>query len=269
MKNLLIGAISTNYGIDDIQNWVASAKKVLTQEDDIYILLYNFKSESELVPYLESNGVNVLTLDFDLFGSPIDQFETNTGLLVPATAYKLVHNIRFLHIWRMLLEIAYVEVLITDVKDVIINKRPFGRFSGDEYIVASSEVIRYQDHDWNKEHIHQTFGIASFDLLSQDVNNVGVILGKGEVIKHLCLDIYLNAINKVKVADQTAFNYLINNSYKCKTIRTDLKDKWAVHLHVINEGRVPFDLHTLSEYTIIHQYDRLGNEIQYYYTLPK
>ena len=269
MKNLLIGAISTNYNVSDIENWVNSAKKVLTEDDEIYILLYNFKSGNVLVPYLESKGINVLVMDFDLHGSHIDQFETNTGLMTSSTAYKLVHNIRFLHIWRMLLEISYNEVLITDVKDVILNKRPFGRFEGEEFIVASSEVIKYQDHDWNKDHIQETFGLASLDLLNQDVNNVGVVLGKGEAIKHLCLDIYLNALNKTKVADQTAFNYLINNSYKSKTLRTNLSDKWAVHLHVVNEGRVSFDLNTLKDYTIIHQYDRLGNEIQHYYTIPQ
>lgn len=269
MKNLLIGAISTNYNIKDIENWVNSAKKVLLEDDEIYILLYNFKSENELVPYLETKGINVLIMDFDLYGSHIDQFATNTGLMTPATSYKLIHNVRFLHIWRMLLEIAYNEVLITDVKDVILNKRPFGRFKGDDFIVASSEVVRYQDHDWNREHIQETFGLASLDLLTQDVNNVGVVLGKGDVIRQMCLDIYLNAINKTKVADQTAFNYLINNTYKSKTIRTTLEDKWAVHLHVINEGRVPFNLNTLNDYTIIHQYDRLGNEIQHYYTIPQ
>lgn len=269
MKNLLIGAISSNYTVQDIKNWVVSARKALTSTDQIYILAYNFKEDHPVIQYLKDNDVQIVMPSFGMWGQPIDNFETNTGLLTESTGYRLIHNIRFLHIWWLLQQVEYDEVLITDVKDVIINKDPFRRFQGSEYIVASSEVIKYKDHEWNKDHLTQTFGLAGVELLEKEVNNVGVVLGRGKVIKHLCLDIYLNAINKIKVADQTAFNYLINTHYKDKTIATGLADKWAIHLHVVHEGKVPFDLTTLNDYTIIHQYDRLGNEVQHYYTIPQ
>jgi hypothetical protein len=38
---------------------------------------------------------------------------------------------------------------------------------------------------------------------------------------------------------------------------TDLNDKFAVHLHVIANGFVDFDLKRIDEYCIVHQYDRL------------
>ena len=269
MKNILIGAISGNYGIVDIENWVRSAKRVLTNKDQIYILAYNYKEDDEVIRYLLENEVQVVMPRIDMWGNPIEEFETNTGLMNTQNSYKLIHNIRFLHIWWLLSSIEYNQVLITDVKDVIINKRPFTDEEMEECIIASSEVIKYGEHQWNKEHILQTFGLAGIELLKEEVNNVGVLLGTGNTIKSLCLDIYLNAINKVKVADQTGFNYLIRNSYKDKTVFTGLEDKWAVHLHVINEGLVPFDLHQLNDYTIIHQYDRLGNEIFNYYTIPQ
>lgn len=269
MKNILIGAISGNYGIGDIQNWVRSAKKVLTEKDQIYILAYNYKEDSEVIKYLLENQIEVIMPEIDMWGNSIEEFETNTGLMNTQNSYKLIHNIRFLHIWWLLSSIDYNQVLITDVKDVIINKRPFTDKEMEECIVASSEVIKYGEHQWNKEHILQTFGLAGIELLEEEVNNVGVLLGKGNIIKSLCLDIYLNAINKTKVADQTGFNYLIRNSYRDKTVFTGLEDKWAVHLHVINEGLIPFDLHELKNYTIIHQYDRLGDEIFNYYTIPQ
>jgi hypothetical protein len=269
MKNILIGAISGNYSIGDIQNWVRSAKRVLTEKDQIYILAYNYKGDSEVIRYLLENQIEVLMPEIDMWGNSIEEFETNTGLMNTQNSYKLIHNIRFLHIWWLLSSIEYNQVLITDVKDVIINKRPFTDKDMEECIVASSEVIKYGEHQWNKEHILQTFGLAGIELLEEEVNNVGVLLGKGNVIKSLCLDIYLNAINKTKVADQTGFNYLIRNSYRDKTVFTGLEDKWAVHLHVINEGLIPFDLHELKNYTIIHQYDRLGDEIFNYYTIPQ
>lgn len=269
MKNVLIGAISSNYSTSDIENWVRSARRVLTDEDQIYILAYNFKEDHPVIKYLLENKVEVVIPGFDMWGNSIEEFDTNTGLMTNQTSYKLIHNIRFLHIWWLLSNIEYNQVLITDVKDVIINKRPFSGNLPAECIVASSEVIKYEEHEWNKAHIEQTFGILSIELLNKEVNNVGVVLGTGEVIKTLCLDIYLNAINKNKVADQTAFNYLIQNSYRSRTLFTRLEDKWAVHLHVVNEGLVPFNLHQLNDYTIIHQYDRLGDEILNYYTLPQ
>lgn len=269
MKNILIGAISGNYTIHDIQNWVRSAKKVLTEEDQIYVLAYNYQEDSPVIHYLIENQIEVVMPNIDMWGNPIQEFETNTGLATAQNSYKLIHNIRFLHIWWLLNSIEYNQVLITDVKDVIINKRPFTDQYTKECIIASSEVIKYGEHQWNKEHILQTFGLAAIELLEEEVNNVGVVLGAGDAIKSLCLDIYLNAVNKPKVADQTAFNYLIRNSYKSKTTFTGLQDKWAVHLHVVNEGLVPFDLHQLKDYTIIHQYDRLGDEILNYYTIPQ
>ena len=84
------------------------------------------------------------------------------------------------------------------------------------------------------------------------------------------LKTHVLSINKSKNADQAAYNYLIQNSYKEKTLFTDLNDKWGVHLHVINQKLVDFNLENLKEYVIIHQYDRipkLKNEIFNYYTI--
>jgi hypothetical protein len=75
----------------------------------------------------------------------------------------------------------------------------------------------------------------------------------------MCADIYLLSVGKLKVADQTSFNYLIQTKYKDQTRYTTLDDKFAVHLHVINAGLVTFDLNTVSQYKIVHQYDRIPN----------
>ena len=80
-----------------------------------------------------------------------------------------------------------------------------------------------------------------------------------EIVKNMCADIYLLSVGKFKVADQTSFNYLIQTKYKNKTNFTSLNDYFAVHLHVINAGLVPFDLQTVSQYKIVHQYDRIKN----------
>ena len=53
---------------------------------------------------------------------------------------------------------------------------------------------------------------------------------------------------------RTSFNYLIQTKYQQLTSFTE---NIAVHMHVINAGYVPFDFNTLSNYIIVHQYDRI------------
>ena len=77
------------------------------------------------------------------------------------------------------------------------------------------------------------------------------------MIKELCADIYLFATGRHKVADQTSFNYLIQTKYKHQTQFLGLEDMFAVHLQVIVNGLVKFDLTDIAKYVIIHQYDRI------------
>jgi hypothetical protein len=162
-------------------------------------------------------------------------------------------------------------VLLTDVNDIVFNGNPFiwlrnKNFKG---IVASSEEVTHEEETWNLENYWTTFGIITEFHKNTKVYNAGTISGTAQEVANLCRDIYLLSINKPRNADQAAYNYLIQNSYKDKTLFTDLSDKWVLHLHVINQKQVPFDLNSIKDYTIIHQYDRLENEILNYYTLPQ
>jgi hypothetical protein len=94
---------------------------------------------------------------------------------------------------------------------------------------------------------------------NKKIYNAGTISGTAKIISDLCRDIYLLSINKPRNADQAAYNYLIQTSYKPYTKFTDMHDNWGIHLHVINAGLVPFDLNNIKDYTIIHQYDRIPN----------
>lgn len=269
--NILMGAVSGNYSINDINRWILSAKKVLSEDDKIVLLLYNSTKDSDLFKFLIQNNIEVLQPDFDFYGVIVDRFETNTGTTTQHNSANLVHNIRFLHSWIYLKEVECEYVLMTDVKDVYFNRNPFTwiKANSTNNIITSSEAIKYKDHAWNMEHLYHTFGLVSSIMQDNDVYNVGVVAGKRENMMSLFLDIYLNALSKVKVADQTSFNYLINNTYKSQVQFTNLKDYWAVHLHVINEGHVKFNLEDIEKYTIVHQYDRLPHEIQHHYTIQK
>lgn len=250
MKNLLIGAISGNYEISDVKVWVESSK---FEGIERVLLLYNDINEKTIV-YLKDQGVELIKPDYDFWGRNIPYFETNTGNVNLENSYNLVHNIRFFHIWNYILNTNYKKVFITDVKDVYFNSNPFDGLE-DGKLTATSEIITYKDHPWNNHHLLVTLGVIGHEcLLNEQVLNVGAFGGDRNLVKDICADIYLMAIGKSKVADQTSFNYLVRTRYKGITnITTNI----AAHLHVVNEGLVDIDLNSLSNYKIIHQYDRI------------
>lgn len=253
MRNLLIGAISGNYGITDVDRWVESSNRFNCER---ILLLYN-NTNSELSEYLLSKNIDVVVPEFDMYGQYTTKFETNTANNDLESSYNLVHNVRFFHIWQILNDTEYDKVLITDVRDVYFNRDPF-EYVPHNLIIASSEVVKYENEDWNKRHLFVNLGGIGTDvLIDKEVYNVGVFGGCGHYVRNICRDIYLMSIGKKLVADQTSFNYLIQTTYKDDVMFTDLTNNFAVHLDVIAKGFVPFDMNTLDRYFIVHQYDRL------------
>jgi hypothetical protein len=253
MKNLIIGAISGNYSPQDLKNWVETSN---WGDCERVLLLYN-PSNNGIEEYLKNNNINIIYPNFDFWGNEKTQFNSNTGICDFTTSYDLIHNIRFFHIWNYLQSNTYDKVLITDVRDVYFNSNPFESLNS-TLLTATSEEIIYENEEWNKNHIHYNLGIIGLEkLLNKPVYNVGVFGGGQELVKEICADIYLMSVGKYKVADQTSYNYLIQTKYKDKTIFTNLKDKLAVHLHVINAGLIEFNLNDIKNYKIIHQYDRI------------
>lgn len=253
--NLLIGAISGNYNISDISTWVESSE---FSDVERVLLLYNGVGD-ELESYLKTKGVFVVKPDFNFWGEECEKFTTDTGTMDLMSSYTLVHNLRFFHIWSLLTDSgdSYDKVLITDVKDVYFNHDPFDCIDVDK-ITASSEIILYKNEQWNEAHMMYNLGLIGRQLLlDKPVYNVGVFGGGVEIVKNMCSDIYLISCGKLKVADQTSFNYLINTKYKNITRFTNLDDEFAVHLHVVNAGLVSFDLNNVRKYRIVHQYDRI------------
>jgi len=253
MNNLLIGAISGNYTVENIKRWVETSE---WEDVDRVLLVYNQQDNPKLLTYLQENKIGVIIPNFDFFGQPLTTVNTNTGNITPETSYTLVHNLRFFHISQYLEQVDYTKVFTTDVKDVYFNKSPFEK-TPESGIVATGEVIRYSEDEWNTRHAITNLGLFGYNLLEEEVYNVGVFGGGKEDVKSLCRDIYLLSCGKPLVADQTSFNYLIRNSYKDKTTLTSIGDYFAIHLHVVANGKVKFDLDNINKYIIVHQYDRL------------
>jgi hypothetical protein len=250
--NLLIGAISDNYSIDDISDWVETTN---FKNVDRVLLLYN-PNNTILSEYLKKNNVIILSPNFNFWGEDINFFETNTGNNTLENSYNLIHNIRFFHIWNYLDSVKeiYNKVIITDVKDVYFNDNPFSDLE-DNKLTATSEIITYKNEEWNKQHLMVNLGIIGLTtLLNKPVYNVGVFGGSIQLVQDICSDIYLLSIGKFKVADQTSFNYLIQTKYKEVT---NFTETLAIHLHVVNAGLVNIDLNTIQNYKIVHQYDRI------------
>ena len=254
MKNLLIGAISGNYTVADVRGWVETSN---FENVERMLLIYN--ATDTLVEYLKGNNVSIMNPTFDCWGRELLEFTTNTGTMTVESSYNLIHNVRFFHIWSYLKTADHAHVIITDVRDVYFNSNPFDGLDPDK-ITATSEIITYNQEAWNKEHVYVNLGLIGIDVLSdKQVHNVGVWGGPLALVQEMCMDIYLLSAGKLKVADQTSFNYLIQTKYKEQTKFTTLEDKFAVHLHVINAGLVAFDLNTVSQYKVVHQYDRIAN----------
>ena len=251
--NLLIGAISGNYTIEDVRGWIETSNF-----DNVERVLLLYNNNSELEEFLINNNIQCIKPTQDFWGRS-EEFTTNTGTMNLASSYTLIHNIRFYHIWQFLMQSEYKNVIITDIRDVYFNANPFEVLDINS-ITATSEIITYEQEEWNKQHLYENLGFIGIDLLlNKPVYNVGVFGGPVELIKDLCSDIYLLSVGKPKVADQTSFNYLIHTKYKNVTKFTDLTEQFAVHLHVINAGLVEFDLNKVSQYKIVHQYDRIKN----------
>lgn len=252
--NLLIGAISGNYSISDIKKWVETSEK--WEDVDRVLLVYNHQDNPELLTYLQQNNIGVVVPSFDFFGQPLTTILTDTGRTTPENSYTLVHNLRFFHISQYLEQVDYVKVFTTDVKDVYFNNSPFDK-TPQSGLVVTGEVIRYFEDEWNTRHLITNLGLFGYQLLEEEVCNVGVFGGGREDVMSLCRDIYLLSCGKPLVADQTSFNYLIRNTYRTKTTLTSIEDYFAVHLHVVSTGQVELDLTKLNNYIIVHQYDRL------------
>ena len=257
--NILIGAISGNYKVGKIKTWVETSAYVREGYKRV-LIIFNRQDNTELVQYCSANKIETIFPSYDFWGQPKEWFEHHTAKADLMSSYELIHNTIYLYINRYLDEFAKEEdrVIVTDVSDVKFNlsKFPFN-FIKSNKLVGTSEMIKYKDHQWNYQHLIHNLGVLGLKIEEEEVLNVGVFGGPANLVKDLARDIYLMSVGKPKVADQTSFNFLARTTWKDRFNFSTLQDMFAVHCHVINEGHVKFDLNTLEQYSIIHQYDRL------------
>lgn len=266
-KDLIIGAFS-NYKFELLKPWIYSIKQSGFDGD---VVLIAVDADAETVQQIENEGVIVVNVN------------NSTNMMI--------HMLRFVHIYNYLKNNSkYRYVITTDVRDVIFQKNPslhlqtvFG--SRSEGVLVQSEAIRIQDESWNRENILKNFGPYFYeDVKGNEVYNVGVLAGTTEYIKDLCFTLFQLSFNRPDwVADQAAFNVLLSfKPWSDVVIRSNLSDGWALNAHVTNkpDQKAEFEPYLLEErpsmcdgmvynsdgkaFTIVHQYDRVPEWMQYY-----
>ena len=204
----------------------------------------------------------------------------------------MFHMERFIHIYNFLKDHwqDYNNIISTDVRDVIFQRNPSEYLDeklcvGGEYkMIATSEAIKVKDEPWNRDNIIKCFGQMFYEQIQdQEILNVGILAGKAEYIKDLCAALFQLSLNRADwVADQAAYNIMMNWKQYNQTYIARLKDAWACNLHVTNkpdqleqfgpyllEARPTFkDGLVVNEndepFHIVHQYDRVPELKKHY-----
>lgn len=268
-KNLIIGAM-TGYNFTQIKPWVRSINNCGFKGDKIMIV---FEAVQDTIDMLVEEDFKVI-----LCGEKKANVYTYMSRLT-------VHLERFLHIYLYLSEYwkDYKYVVTTDVKDLVFQLDPIAYLEknlGNKKLVVGSESIRYQDEPWGNQNLLETYGQFFHDRFKGNpIYNVGAFAGTSEYIKDICMNIFLNGINRnIVVCDQAVFNVMLNTQpYKDATLFCSQADGWACHAGTtadpariesfkpsLLEGEPRFSVEDGKVYTaggdlftIVHQYDRV------------
>ncbi len=276
-KDLVIGGIG-GYGYHQIENWVNSLNKSGFDGDKILI---SYGSSQEVVSKLQQEGIDVYEIGHDGFGNELDLI-THSGEVTRENAFRLVHNLRFFHIWQLLKQLKedgteYNRVITTDVRDVIFQYNPSDWLDKNQKsdVIAPSESVMYKHESWNKDNFQKSFGNLIWHYLGEEllVCNVGSFAAKYDTFMDLSLMIYMTAVGFWH-SDQPGFNVLVNTAFKDKTQFVDADDGWVGQIGTLVENRARIGTHILNhepymtdggtvvnskgeQFCLVHQYERV------------
>lgn len=267
MKDLIIGC-STNYDWDQLKYWANSiVQSGFKGEKTLIALNISYKAAHELM----KRGFQVIVLGKENPETKSYVYESR----IP------VHVERFVHIYNHISNGNYRYVVTTDVKDVIFQKDPCEWLDQNlvegKNLVFASESIKYKDEPWGNQNLLETYGHFIYDRFkNNEIYNVGVLGGRADAIKDLCLNIFAAALGRpIAICDQSTFNFMImQHPYTDTSMYMKSEDGWAAQLGTTGDPRkieefrpnllepVPkFFSNKLTtskgkEFCIVHQYDR-------------
>lgn len=261
-KSLIIGGFY-NYKFNDVKVWAQSIEDCGFKGDKAVVCL---KTDLQTAEKLAEIGFDVIMVD-----------DKDINPKIP------IHVQRFIFIYEYLRTVGdkYDYVITTDVKDVFFQTDPekwLEENLGDYQMVTTSEALVYKDEPWGNENLHNTFGPYIHEIYKdKTIYNVGVLGGRSEYIKDICLMINLMGINRpIPVVDQAVFNFMIYTSLMRKDVLfSPQSEGWACHAGTtVDPAKIgQFRKNLLEEeptfkdgifytsketpFCIVHQYDRV------------
>lgn len=262
-RDAVIGVI-LGYGWDEISVWANSLTQTGFSGARVLIAL---GADPDFVAKLGVAGFTVLQ------PHATERLRMNGGF-----APFLVE--RFQLIANYLAATDYRFVVLTDVRDVVFQDNPSLWLQAhlDGGLLASSEGVRIGDEWWGSHILESAFGKDALNSVRDRIShNAGIIAGKPEHCRRLCLDIVRLCTQEHETgADQAAYNLILNEEpwrQAVKTVRHDVP--WACQAGTVADPRqLPQLRDALLEaepvfdgafvrttggepYAIVHQYDRV------------
>lgn len=276
-KDLVITAI-TGYTFDQIAPWCNSLDRSGFSGVKA-IVCYN--TNHATIQELVGRGYAVLAFEKDPITGHYSYPNKNFSIVVE----------RFLHYWVMLNNPKNQEsiryVIATDAKDVIFQRNPSDYLDTlnpfNDYILASSEGIQYENEPWGVNNLTQSFGPIMYENHKKNtIINCGVLAGSFDLFMGLCKTIYLLSAGTIQHVpggggpDQAALNLILDTpAYKSRTIVTRHSGAWAAQLGTMmdpnkieayrphfTEPEPKFEWGLVlnsngDPFTIVHQWDRV------------
>jgi hypothetical protein len=263
-RDLIIGCAS-NYNWNQLKYWVNSINQSGFEGEKVLILM---NADRETCLKVNEAGFKIIGFQQDDQGNLVHNSDI------------MVHVERFLHLYNYLSHTNYRYVITTDVRDVVFQKNPVEWIEnslGDRALIFSSESIKYKDEPWGNQNLLETYGPLIHNTFKEnEIFNVGVLAGRANYLRDLCLNIFVSSINSpIPICDQSTFNFLISqHPYTDLNLYAKSEHGWACQLGTTAdptklEQFKPYLLEELPkldddkvvtstgiEYTIVHQYDR-------------
>jgi hypothetical protein len=272
MKDLIVTTISENYVWTDINNWISSLKNT-TYSGDILVIAYNFEDNHSHLEKLRDMGVTILAPNNTFRGEIENKFVWHSGEVNPSNANKLIHNVRLFHLWQYFnetnLDKGYDRVIFTDGRDVYFQTNPSDWLDSNmkSDVIVPSEAVTYENEPWNRNNLLSNYGPYLYEYLLKEKSacNVGTFACKADIVRDLCLILYLMS-NNTGHADQPSFNIITNTLLKDKSQWVDYNDSWALQIGtIVNEldkyvdtkDGLLYPKNSSTPYSLVHQYDRI------------
>jgi len=274
--DLIIGAFA-GYDWNQVKYWANSIKlSGFTGHKAVIVM----DSDQETVKKLSDEGFMTIVLG---------ELDQSTGRYTAPKTNLAPHVERFFHIWNCLesLEQKPRYVITTDVRDVVFQKNPseyldFTLLNPEGFgyeFVAGSESMRYEDEEWGRQNFMQCFGPLFYEKFkNKTIYNVGTFAGTYQMVKEMCLNIFIMSLNKqIPIVDQAVFNFLLYQKvWAQNTLFTTGMDPWCCQAGTVidpskiekhrpklldkmpkwNKKTEQIVTHHGDTYIMFHQYDR-------------